>query len=97
MEFTLDFPLVRDIVEAFSAAMCSAGYDVDVYELNRALDAALSELGARERFKSGLKPFTSLSGDQVAAEFDGWSALLSSPVTAPRLTVTDFMDMGGGI
>src|SRR5580658_5134414 len=35
-------------VEAFSAAMCAAGYDVDAYELNCALDAALSEPGARE-------------------------------------------------
>jgi Fe-S-cluster containining protein len=57
-------------VEAFSAAMRDAGYDVDAYELNCALDAALSEVGARERFESGLAPFTGLSGEEVAAEFD---------------------------
>ncbi len=57
-------------VEAFSAAMADAGYDHDVYELNCALDAALSEAGARERFESKLQPFISLSGEEVAAEFD---------------------------
>jgi Fe-S-cluster containining protein len=57
-------------VEAVSAAMGDAGYDVDAYELNCALDAALSEPGARERFESRLKPFTGLSGEEVPAEFD---------------------------
>src|SRR6201999_2159288 len=41
-------------VEAVSNAMRGAGYDVDAYELNCALDAALSEPGARERFDSKL-------------------------------------------
>ena len=57
-------------VEAVSAAMCGAGYDVNAYELNCALDAALSEPGTRERFESRLKPFTGLSGEEVPAEFD---------------------------
>ena len=57
-------------VEAFSTAMSEAGYDVNAYELNRALDAAVSEPGARERFESRLKPFTSLGGEEVPAEFD---------------------------
>ena len=57
-------------VEAVSAALSDAGYDVNAYELNCALDAALSEPGARERFESRLKPFTSLSGEEVPAEFD---------------------------
>jgi Fe-S-cluster containining protein len=57
-------------VEAVSNAMGEAGYDVNAYELNCALDAALSEPGARERFESGLKPFTGLSGEEVPAEFD---------------------------
>ena len=57
-------------VEAFSAAMCEAGYDEDAYELNCALDAALSSDSARERFESGLKPFTDRSGEEVTAEFD---------------------------
>jgi Fe-S-cluster containining protein len=56
--------------EAVSTAMSDAGYDVNAYELNCALDAALSDSGARERFKSGLKPFTDLSGEEVPAEFD---------------------------
>ena len=57
-------------VEAFNAAMSDAGYDVNAYELNCALDAAVADAGARERFESRLKPFTSLSGDEVPAEFD---------------------------
>jgi Fe-S-cluster containining protein len=57
-------------VEAFSAAMRDAGYDVNAYELNCAFDAALSERFAREHFESGLKPFTGLSGEEVPAEFD---------------------------
>ena len=57
-------------VEAFSAAMRDAGYDVDAYELNCALDAALSSPDARERFDSRLKPFQGLAGEEVGAEFD---------------------------
>lgn len=57
-------------VEAFNNGMRDAGYDVNVYELNCALDAALSDPGARERFESRLKPFTGLSGEEVPAEFD---------------------------
>ena len=57
-------------VEAVSAAMREAGYDVNAYELNCALDAALSDPGARERFESRLKPFVGLSGEEVPAEFD---------------------------
>src|SRR3984885_15565062 len=57
-------------VEAVSTAMSDAGYDVNAYELNCALDAALSDSGARERFQSGLKPFIGLSGEEVPAEFD---------------------------
>jgi Fe-S-cluster containining protein len=56
-------------VEAFSTAMSDAGYDVNAYELNCALDAALSEPGARERFESRLRPFTGLRGEEVPAEF----------------------------
>ena len=56
--------------EAFNTGMSDAGYDVDAYELNCALDAALSEPGARKRFESRLKPFTGLSGEEVPAEFD---------------------------
>jgi Fe-S-cluster containining protein len=57
-------------VEAFSAAMSDGGYDANAYELNSALDAALAEPGARERFESRLKPFTRLDGEDVPAEFD---------------------------
>jgi Fe-S-cluster containining protein len=57
-------------VEAVSTAMRDAGYDVHAYELNCALDAALSEPGARERFESRLKPFTGVGGEEVPAEFD---------------------------
>ena len=57
-------------VEAFSKAMLEAGYDVSAYELNCALDAALSETGARERFESRLPPFTTVNGEEVPTEFD---------------------------
>jgi Fe-S-cluster containining protein len=58
-------------VDAFTAAMREAGYDTNAYELNCALDAAMTERGARERFESKLPPFTMLSGDDVPAEFEG--------------------------
>jgi len=57
-------------VEAFSTALRDAGYDVSAYELNCALDAALSEPGARERFEARQQPFQKLSGEDVPAEFD---------------------------
>jgi Fe-S-cluster containining protein len=57
-------------VDAFSTAMRDAGYDIRAYELNGALDAAMSESAARERFESRLPPFTTLSGEDVPAEFD---------------------------
>jgi Fe-S-cluster containining protein len=57
-------------VEAFSNALSEAGYDVNAYELNCAVNAALAEPGARERFESRLKPFISLDGEEVPAEFD---------------------------
>ena len=57
-------------MEAFSAAMSDAGYDVDAYELNGALEAALADAGARERFEARLKPFDGLSGEGVPAQFD---------------------------
>jgi hypothetical protein len=53
-----------------STAMGDAGDDVAAYELNRALEAALSQPGARARFESGLKPFAGLNGEDVPDEFD---------------------------
>lgn len=57
-------------VEAFSTAMREAGYDVNAYELNCALDAALSQPDARKRFESKQQPFPNLSGEDVPIEFD---------------------------
>lgn len=57
-------------VEAFSAAMQAGGFDVRVYEMNTALEAALSDPDARHRFESGLDPFTDLEGDEIIPEFD---------------------------
>jgi Fe-S-cluster containining protein len=56
-------------VEAFSNAMAEAGYDVAAYELNCALEAALSDPDARKRFERRLQPFTHLSGEDVPVEF----------------------------
>jgi Fe-S-cluster containining protein len=57
-------------VEAFSAALHDAGYDTKVYELNCALDAALSQPDARVRFESNGRPFQGLRGEDVPPEFD---------------------------
>jgi len=57
-------------VDAFSTAMRNAGYDVSAYELNSALDAAMAEPAARERFESRSRPFTRLGGEDVPAELD---------------------------
>ena len=57
-------------VEAFSASMRDAGYDVKAYELNCALDAALADPAARDLFEARLPPFPRLSGDDVPDEFD---------------------------
>lgn len=57
-------------VDAFTRAMREAGYDTNVYELNCAIDAALSDPGARERFESKRVPFKKLSGDDVTGEFE---------------------------
>lgn len=57
-------------VEAFTRAMREAGYDTNVYELNCALDAALSEPQARVRFESKRPPFHRLAGDDVAGDFE---------------------------
>jgi Fe-S-cluster containining protein len=57
-------------VEAVSTAMRAERYDVSAFELNGALDAALSEPGARARFEAGLNPFLSLIGEEVPDEFD---------------------------
>jgi Fe-S-cluster containining protein len=57
-------------VDAFSTAMRDAGYDISAYELNCALDAAIADPTARERFESRLAPFTNLIGEDVPVEFD---------------------------
>lgn len=57
-------------VDAFTRAMREAGYDTNVYEMNCALDAALSEPEARQRFESRRQPFQSLTGDDVPGEFE---------------------------
>ncbi len=57
-------------VEAFSAAMEAAGYDVDAYEINVALNAAILDATARPRFLSKQSPFTDLIGESVVPEFD---------------------------
>jgi Fe-S-cluster containining protein len=57
-------------VDAFALAMREAGYDTNVYEMNCALEAALSEPDARRRFESRLPPFEKLSGEDVSGEFD---------------------------
>lgn len=57
-------------VEAFAKAMRDEGYDVDAYEMNIALSAALESSDALKRFLSNDKPFSDLSGDEVPPEFE---------------------------
>jgi Fe-S-cluster containining protein len=57
-------------VDAFSRAMREAGYDTNVYEMNSALDTALSQPDARARFESKQQPFKKLAGDDVPGEFE---------------------------
>lgn len=57
-------------VDAFTRAMREAGYDTNVYEMNCALDTALSEPDARKRFEQKRAPFKKLAGDDVPGEFD---------------------------
>ena len=55
-------------VDAVMAAMRDAGYDVNVYELNTAFEAALTDPAARQRFETKQRPFTMLSGNDVPLE-----------------------------
>lgn len=57
-------------VDAFTRAMRDAGYDTNVYEMNCALDTALSEPDARKRFEQKRAPFKKLAGDDVPREFE---------------------------
>lgn len=57
-------------VDAFTRAMRDAGYDTNVYEMNSALDTALSEPDARKRFEQKRQPFKKLAGDDVPGEFE---------------------------
>jgi Fe-S-cluster containining protein len=56
-------------VEAFASAMAAAGYEIDVYEMNTALSAALAEPGACARFLSRAQAFSELTGIKVPAQF----------------------------
>jgi Fe-S-cluster containining protein len=56
--------------DAFAAALREAGYDSDVYELNRAFEAAISDPSSRQHFEARRRPFARLRGRDVPAEFD---------------------------
>ena len=57
-------------VDAFMRALRKAGYDTDVYEMNSAIEAALSEPDARGRFEQRLRPFKKIEGDDVPGEYE---------------------------
>lgn len=57
-------------VDAATAALRDAGYDVNVYEMNEAFDAAIADPDARQRFESKQTPFPTLGGRDVPPEFD---------------------------
>jgi hypothetical protein len=60
--------------DAFAAALREAGYDSDVYELNRAFEAAISDPSSRQHFEAKRSPFARLRGREVPAEFDDLDA-----------------------
>ncbi|HEY0681820.1 MAG TPA: YkgJ family cysteine cluster protein [Steroidobacter sp.] len=61
-------------VDAFTRAMREQGYDTNVYELNSALAAALSDPRSRDRFEAKSAPFKKLPGDDVPGEFEDLDA-----------------------
>jgi Fe-S-cluster containining protein len=57
-------------VDAFSAALGAAGYDVAAYELNTAIAAALEDpVGVRARFDAGQCAFPALEGVEVPSDY----------------------------
>jgi Fe-S-cluster containining protein len=60
--------------DAFAAALRQAGYDSDVYELNTAFDAALSDPTSRQQFEAKRPAFAQLQGRDIPAEFDDLDA-----------------------
>jgi hypothetical protein len=86
MEFTLDFPFIRDILKQEYARardeirdLGVLRVDVRAAEVFRILDFVEQSFTPEEkarvyaevrRFESRLKPFTGLSGEEVPAEFD---------------------------
>ncbi len=56
-------------VDAFCSSLQLRGYDIRAYELSAALAAANADPEARARFESKQKPFLTLTGNEVDAEF----------------------------
>ena len=56
-------------VDAFCSSLQLRGYDISAYELSAALVAARADPDARARFESKQKPFVTLTGNEVDAEF----------------------------
>ena len=57
-------------VDAFSKAMCDAGYDIAAFELHTALAAAMAQPTIiRQRFEARQRPFADLQGAEVPLEF----------------------------
>lgn len=56
-------------VDAFCSSLQTRGYDIAAYELSAALAAARADPDARARFESKQKPFVTLTGNEVDAEF----------------------------
>jgi Fe-S-cluster containining protein len=57
-------------VDAFSVVLRQAGYDVDAYELNTAMAAALADpVGTRQRFEARQGAFPVIEGSDVPSEF----------------------------
>jgi Fe-S-cluster containining protein len=56
-------------VDAFCSSLQERGYDISAYELSTALAVAMIDRQARVRFEAKQKPFATLTGNEVPAEF----------------------------
>jgi Fe-S-cluster containining protein len=56
-------------VDAFCGALQGRGYDIQVYELNTALAAAMAHPQVRASFEAKQQPFPMLSGAEIPLEF----------------------------
>jgi len=91
-------PLIAELRDRKLAVPDALGVGVETRDC-----AVIDGAGEASSWLFALGPLTRPAWWEITAvpeinlQIDRLVAQLSSPVTAPRLTVADFMDMGGGI